>query len=187
MANRRVLAVEGGSFSKGVDKFALAAFLLTDGIQPKSLIIKRVEVDGLDATERLIETIEELNREVDVVISSSIPIAGFNLLDSKEVLKKFGIPSIFVLGERPDQGAVRAALKKHFIDWRKRIKIIEGIGEFHELPLEGEKAVLLECAGIKPAEAMRLVKRLTIFGRVPEPVRIARMVARTVSCVKVKS
>jgi endonuclease V-like protein UPF0215 family len=34
---------------------------------------------------------------------------------------------------------------------------------------------------------MRLVKRLTIFGRVPEPVRIARMVARAVSCAKAKS
>jgi endonuclease V-like protein UPF0215 family len=187
MADRIVLAVDGGSFSKGVDKFAPVAFLLTDGIRPKSLIIKRVEVDGLDATERLIETIEELNREVDVVMSSSIPIAGFNLLDPKEALEKFGIPSIFVLGERPDQGAVRAALKKHFIDWGKRLKIIEGAGEFHELPLGGEKPVLLECAGIKPAEAMRLVKRLTIFGRVPEPVRIARMVARAVSCAKVKS
>jgi endonuclease V-like protein UPF0215 family len=187
MADRRVLAVEGGSFSKGVDKFASVAFLLADGIRPKSLIIKRVEVDGLDATERLIETIEELNREVDVVMSSSIPTAGFNLLDPKEVLKKFGIPSIFVLGERPDRGAVRAALKKHFIDWGKRLKIIEGAGEFHELPLEGENPVLLECTGIKPAEAMRLVKRLTIFGRVPEPVRIARMVVRAVSCAKVKS
>jgi endonuclease V-like protein UPF0215 family len=185
MANRRVLAVEGGSFSKGVDKFAPVAFLLTDGILPKSLIIKRVKVDGLDATERLVETIEELNGEVDVVMSGSIPTAGFNLLDPNKILKKFGIPSIFVLGEKPDQGAVVAALKKHFIDWRKRLTIIEGAGGFHELPLDGERPVLLECTGINAKEAMQLVKRLTIFGRVPEPVRIARMIAKAVSCTKI--
>jgi len=183
MTDRRVLAVEGGSFSKSADRTTPAAFLLTDGIQPKRLIIKRVEVDGLDATERLIETIEELGREVDVVMSSSIPIAGFNLLDPKKVLEKFRIPSVLVLGERPDQGAVRAALKKHFGDWRKRLEIIEGAGEFHELSLEGENPVLVECMGIEPTGAMKLVRRLTIFGRVPEPVRLARMVARAVSCV----
>jgi endonuclease V-like protein UPF0215 family len=188
MSDRRVLAVEGGSFSKGVDRTTPAAFLLTDGIQPKRLIIKRVEVDGLDATERLMETIEELDREVDVVMSSSIPIAGFNLLDPKKVLERFEIPSIFVLGERPDQGAVRAALKKHFRDWEKRLAVIEGAGGFHELSLDRENSVLVECVGIKPAEAMRLVRRLTIFGRIPEPVRLARMVARAVSCaVKVKN
>jgi len=180
--------VEGGSFTKGVDDTAPAAFLLTDGIQPRMLIIKRVEVDGLDATERLIETIVELDREVDIVMSSSIPIAGFNLLDPRKILERFGIPSVFVLGERPDQGAVRAALKKHFRDWKKRVAVIEGAGGFHELTLAGENPVLVECVGIKPAEAMRMVRRLTIFGRIPEPVRLARMVARAVSCaVKTKN
>jgi len=187
MAGRRVLAVEGGSFSKGTDRTAPAAFLLTEGIQPRRLIIKRVEVDGLDATERLMETVEELDREVDVVMSNSIPIAGFNLLDPRRVLDRFGIPSIFVLGERPDQEAVRAALKKHFRDWRKRVTVIEGAGGFHELSLEGENPVLVECVGVKPAEAMRVVRRLTIFGRVPEPLRIARIVARAVSCAKAES
>ena len=188
MADRRVLAVEGGSFSKSADRTTPAAFLLTEGIQPRRVIIKRVEVDGLDATERLMETIEELSREVDVVMSSSIPIAGFNLLDPKKVLERFGIPSVFVLGERPDQGAVRAALKKHFRDWKKRVAVIEGAGGFRELSLEGENPVLVECVGIEPAEAMRLVRRLTIFGRIPEPVRLARMVARAVSCaVKAKN
>jgi endonuclease V-like protein UPF0215 family len=188
MADHRVLAAEGGSFSKSADKTTQVAFLLTEGIQPRRLIMRRVEVDGLDATERLMETIEELDREVDVVMSSSIPIAGFNLLDPKKVLERFEIPSVFVLGERPDQGAVRAALKKHFRDWKKRLAVIEGVGVFHKLSLEGENPVLMECVGIKPAEAMRLVRRLIIFGRIPEPVRLARMVARAVSCaVKTKN
>ncbi|MDH5811847.1 MAG: hypothetical protein QXP73_06050, partial [Candidatus Methanomethylicaceae archaeon] len=56
---QKVLAVEGGSFRKGVDRRVPSAFLFSEGIRPKRLIVKWVEVDGLDATERLKEAIRE--------------------------------------------------------------------------------------------------------------------------------
>ncbi|MBC7113319.1 MAG: DUF99 family protein [Candidatus Methanomethyliales bacterium] len=177
----RVLAVEGGSFRKGVDKKAPAAFLFAEGIRPKRLIVKWVEVDGLDATERLKEAIKEGGMEEGVIIAGSVPIAGFNLIDAKEVLKEHGLPTVFVLREIPDKEAVRAALIKHFKDWERRLKIIEGAGQLEEVVLAEGERVFIEAVGIEKDEAKKIVEGLTIFGKLPEPLRLARMVARAIS------
>ncbi|MGC8936564.1 MAG: DUF99 family protein, partial [Candidatus Methanomethylicaceae archaeon] len=145
---RNFLAVEGGSFRKGVDRRVPAAFLFTDGIRPRRLIVKWVEVDGLDATERLKEAIREDGMRDGIVLAGSVPIAGFNLIDAREVLREFGIPTIFVLRDRPNREAVRATLVKHFKDWERRLEVIEGAGEIAEVILfEGEK-VFLEVVGM---------------------------------------
>jgi endonuclease V-like protein UPF0215 family len=177
----RVLAVEGGSFRKGVDRRAPAAFLFAEGIRPRRLIVKWVEVDGLDATERLKEAIREGGMEEVVVIAGSVPIAGFNLIDAKEVLREFGLPTVFVLREAPDRDAVRAALIKHFKDWERRLEIIEGAGQLAEVVLAEGEIVYIEAVGMGEDEAKRVVEGLTIFGKLPEPLRLARMVARAIS------
>lgn len=178
---QRVLAVEGGSFRKGLDSRVPAAFLLTEGIVPKCLLVKWVEVDGMDATERLKEAIEEAGMKEGVVMAGSIPIAGFNLIDGREVLREYGIPTIYVLREKPDREAVRAALLKHFKDWESRLGVIEGAGAIIETALADGERIFIEAVGIDEKEAVRVVEGLTIFGKLPEPLRLARMVARALS------
>ncbi|MGQ9759392.1 MAG: endonuclease dU [Candidatus Methanomethylicaceae archaeon] len=176
-----VLAVEGGSFRKGVDRRAPAAFLLTDGIRPKRLVIKWVEVDGLDATERLREAIREMGVKDGIVMAGSVPIAGFNLLDPRVILREFGIPTIYVLAEKPDREAVRSALMKHFEDWERRMDIIDGAGEAFEMEIPECGKIFLEVVGIERERAARILEGMTIFGKLPEPLRLARMVARALS------
>ena len=178
---KKVLAVEGGSFRKGLDRRVPAAFLFAEGIRPVRLIVKWVEVDGLDATDRLKEAIKEGGMKEGVVIAGSVPIAGFNLIDAREVLRVFGLPTVFVLKEAPDKDAVRAALVKHFKDWERRLEVIEAAGPVVELVLAGGERVFIGAVGIDSEEAERVVEGLTIFGKVPEPLRIARMVARGLS------
>jgi len=177
----KVLAVGGGSFRKGLDRRAPAAFLFSEGIRPKRLIVKWVEVDGLDATERVKEAIIELGMREGVVIAGSLPIAGFNMIDGREILRETGLPTIFVLKERPDILGVRGALMRHFADWERRLEIVEGAGPISEIPLREGGRIFIEAVGIDPAEAQRLVDGLTIFGKLPEPLRLARMVARGLS------
>lgn len=180
---QKVLAVEGGSFRKGVDRRVPSAFLFAEGIRPKRLIVKWVEVDGLDATERLKEAIREGEMKEGIVIAGSVPIAGFNLIDAREVLREFGLPTVFVLRERPDKDAVRSALMRHFKDWGRRLEVIEAAGPVVEVVLAEGERIFIEAVGIGEAEAKKIVEGLTIFGKLPEPLRIARMVARQLSRV----
>lgn len=172
-----VLAVEGGGFSKAIGGKAVMALLLTEGIVPRRLSFARIEVDGLDATERIIEAMVSLGSRVDLVLSDSVPIAGFNMIDAGTIKERAGKPTVFVLPDMPDAEGVEGALRKHFPDWKCRLEILAAAGKLttHRL---GEGEVHLECVGIGAGDALRLLERLTVFGKVPEPIRLARMAAR---------
>jgi endonuclease V-like protein UPF0215 family len=180
MPGFRVLAVAGGGFSKSAGSNAPVAFIYAEGIKPKRLTFREVEVDGLDATQKILEVVGEIKERVDAIMARSLPISGFNLIDPKAIFEKTGIPTIFVLGDKPDEEAVAYALRKHFDDWQARLEILREAGSVRESPGDDGK-VLLECFGISPEEAFRVVRRLSIFGKVPEPLRIATMAARAVS------
>jgi hypothetical protein len=193
MVGRWILAVEGGRFSKYSEMATPVALLFTEGIRPRKLMFKSVEVDGTDATRKLLEAVDEEARvnegeekekgrrgRISLVMSSSVPIAGFNLIDAREILARLGVPTVFVLPEMPDFSAVESALRKHFKDWRARLEVIAGAGAVAEFDIEGER-LRLECVGITQGEAIEIVRRLTIFGNVPEPIRIARMACRALT------
>lgn len=176
----RVLAVAGGGFSKAAGGNAPVAFVYAESIRPKRLIFREVEIDGLDATPKVLEVIEEIKEHVDAVMARSLPISGFNLIDPKAIFERTGIPTVFVLSDKPDEEAVASALRKHFGDWEARLEVLRGAGAVWESPGNDGK-VLLECFGILPVDAFRIVRRLSIFGTSPEPLRIAAMAARAVS------
>jgi len=179
------------------------ALLLTRGTVPERLCIRDIEADGTDATPRIIEFVRSCADGIDALMARSVPIAGFNYIDAGAVLRECGIPSVFVLCEEPDMEAVGGALRRHFADWEGRLRAIEGAGPVHRLrdgwgwgwggggeagtvregDGEGEEgeALFIECVGIGVRDALALARGLTVFGTVPEPVRIAGMVAKAVS------
>jgi endonuclease V-like protein UPF0215 family len=180
MASPKVLAVEGGSFSKAAGGRAVMAMLLTEGIVPKRLEFAWVEVDGLDATEALASRAAAFEQRLDIVLSDSVPIAGFNMIDARAIMGRVGAPVAFVLPGKPDADGVEAALKAHFPDWERRLEILAAAGQPapHRL---GDGEVYLECVGLDPRNALQVLQRLTVFGKVPEPIRLARMAAREAS------
>lgn len=78
----------------------------------------------MDATEKIVGAIVSSKWEIEVLLSRSVPVAGFNLIDPEEILKTTGVPSVFVLEEEPDSVAVERALRKHFPDWRRRLEVL---------------------------------------------------------------
>ncbi len=180
MALPMVLAVEGGSFFKEAGGMAVMAMLLTEGILPKKLEFSLIEVDGLDATEALVERIAGFGQRIDLVLSDSVPIAGFNMIDAGYIKRRTGVPAVFLLPEMPDSEGVAAALRGHFPDWKRRLAILAEAGEPTPQRL-GDGEVYLECGGLDAGKVLQILGRITIFGKVPEPIRLARMAAREAS------
>ena len=156
------------------------AMLLAEGTLPKRLAFARIEVDGLDATEALVGRMASFGPRIDLVISDSVPIAGFNMIDARAIREQTGKPTVFVLPEMPDADGVAAALRKHFPDWERRLAILAAAGEPtpHRL---GDGEVYLECEGLEGGEALGVLERITVFGKIPEPIRLAKMAAREAS------
>lgn len=157
------------------------ALLLSEGIKPVELKVTDIMADGLDASDKIIRFITEVDRGIEALIASSVPIGGFNMIDPAEIFLRTKTPSVFILGEQPREGEVEGALRRHFPDWERRVAILKSAGAPRRFEIAGAGEVYLSCYGLTPDEGFRIALELTVFGKVPEPLRVCCMIAKAVS------
>jgi endonuclease V-like protein UPF0215 family len=133
----------------------------------------------MDVTEKLLNSF--LVNETNVVILDGITFAGFNTVDVDVLFKETGIPIIVFTEKMPDTKAMKRALMKHFQDWEKRWSLIEKRGRLNSFIIHGEIPVYFEVVGCSEAWAEKVFREQCINSKVPEAVRIARMIARSIS------
>jgi hypothetical protein len=178
-----LLGVEDGSFnafSRDVPQYAFLCGATTRGDRITAIQLTEVEVDGLDATDGVLEMLGA--SEVDAVILGGVTFAGFNLVDPWRVYEETAVPVIVYSGDEPDNEAVLSALKKHFSDWEIRWSIIEGLGEIHRTrPFPDEPPIYFEKVGCERGWVEEVLKGAAVISRIPEPVRVAGLVAKGLS------
>ncbi len=178
-ANYRVFGVEDGSFFRKEEKTLLVAVLM-ESWWIEDIVLGKITVDGMDATETLVKMLRGFS--FDAIMLSGVSYAGFNLIDPRIVYKEFGVPVIIVCRSRPNNNAVRSALFDHFEDWKERWGIIESLGEVYEVFSKRDAPPLfVEVIGGDFLWAKDLVCNLAFCCRIPEPIRIARFIARGLS------
>ena len=150
------------------------------GFSINNVFLTEITVDGLDATTALIKLLKR--KTFDLIFLSGISFAGFNLIDVEELFNTFNKPVIVVTDEKPNNLAVKKALKLHFKDWIERWRIIKKLGQLYSIKINLYKNPLyFEVFGIHHKKARELIKAFALFSKVPEPVRIARIIARGLS------
>lgn len=179
---RRFFGVEDGSFEAFSESSAstyLCGVVMESGVI-RDVRLAEISVDGLDATERLLEIMDGL--ELDAVILGGITFAGFNMVDPFRVFDEKMVPLIVYSGVRPDNRSMYRALRKHFGDWEARWGIVERLGDVHEaVPLQGEPGIFFEAVGCTPSWAEEVLRSVALISRIPEPVRVAGIIARGLS------
>jgi endonuclease V-like protein UPF0215 family len=174
-----ILGVEDGSFdafNRNTQGYTLLCGVLMKGDRILKVRHAEIRVDGLDATDKLLSIMRGIG--VDVVILGGITFGGFNVIDPRIIHAETGVPIIVYSGVKPDNDAVLAALMKHFPDWESRWEIIEGLGEIHCTRVFGKERIYFEAVGCDPGWAEGVLKASAMISRIPEPVRVAGLVAR---------
>jgi endonuclease V-like protein UPF0215 family len=178
--NLPIVGVEDGSFQKGITRRALLVAVLFRGLEIENIGFMKIAVDGLDATEKLVEIL--IGWKFAAVILAGVSYAGFNIIDPTVIHERFEKPVIIVARTKPDNKAVHWALQRHFTDWRTRWKVFEKSSSFNRVVvLTGERPIYAETIDADAKWAHKLIKALAVCGRVPEPIRVARLIARGLS------
>jgi hypothetical protein len=173
-----VVGVEDGGFCRESSTLkALLVSVLLQGVSILDFQMSNIKVDGLDATERLILMLRRWS--FDSIILAGVSFAGFNLIDPNVVFKEFKKPVIVVARTEPNNLAVKNALLHHFEDWKARWGIIEGLGPVHKIvSMSNELPLYVEIIGTDLKWAGALIRKLCTCCRIPEPIRVARLIAR---------
>jgi len=176
----RIVGVEDGSFEafqrKRLQYTLLCAVKMLDALIQK-VLLRNVEVDGRDATEKLIEMLSAAG--CDVIILGGVSFAGFNVIDVVRVHEVIGVPVVVFSREKPDSASVREALRTHFVDWEERWAPIAVLGEVYSVVMmKSEPPVYFEVVGASPEFTETVLRYSAKLCRIPEPVRVAGMIAR---------
>jgi endonuclease V-like protein UPF0215 family len=144
-----------------------------------------ISVDGMDGTACALKLLKSLGVARCPILLSGVTFGGFNLVDPGKLWKRFRVPTIVVVGSRPDNSAVKRALVRHFPDWRERWRIIDSLGPLHRVrTVASENPLFYESFGCPSRQAREILSRWALVSRIPEPLRVAGLVARVLGAAQ---
>jgi endonuclease V-like protein UPF0215 family len=138
------------------------------------VLVGRVRRDGANATARMLELIHgsQFEGHIRAVLLQGIAVAGFNVVDIHHLSTSLALPVVVVARRRPDFTAIARALQVAGGGWRRKWRLIERAG-----PMEPCRGVYIQRAGIERRAAEALLEATTLHGKLPEPLRVAHLIA----------
>ncbi|MEM2106414.1 MAG: DUF99 family protein [Candidatus Bathyarchaeia archaeon] len=168
------------SFIKGRRRSVLVGVVMRGDLVVDGFSISRATVGGMDATESVIEMHLKLGREdINLIMLNGCVISWFNVISLGEVHSRTGLPLICLTYEESE------GLEKYFREYfgdesEERIVKYRMNGEREALRLHTGKTVYARYLGLDMEETLRILNRFTVQGAVPEPLRVARLLARSI-------
>jgi uncharacterized protein len=163
----------------GREHSTLAGVVMRKDLRIDGFCFGRVTVGGSDATDTILEMIRNLDRrDINIVLLSGCVIAWFNVIDSGRIAEESGIPVVCVTYEESD--GLLHDLRHHFPGDEMRMQAYIRLGERVSVDLGSNRTIYLRAAGIGYPDAARLCRDFTLEGKIPEPLRVARLCARQV-------
>lgn len=134
----------------------------------------KVARDGEDAGARVIELVSgsRFAEHIQLVMLQGIAFAGFNVVDVFRVREDLGMPVLVVSRVAPDMDAIRTALLDRIPQGPSKWALIERLG-----PMEPIGRVFVQRVGLTSEEAADILARFTLHGHIPEPIRVAHLIA----------
>jgi len=168
-------------FRKGASrKSILAGVVMRADLLLDGFSFSVATVGGLDATEAVMKLYERLGRkDVNILMLNGCVISWYNVIDLNEVHERTGKPLICVTYE-PSPG-LEKYFKEYFPDdWAERLAIYERNGPRTAIRLKTGHEVFIRAIGLDEEEAKKVLDKFTLHGSIPEPLRLARLLARAV-------
>lgn len=169
-----LVGFDDAPFARGHRGDVLVIGTVFAGARLDGVLSTRVRRDGVNATERLIQTLERsrFRDQLHAVLLQGIAFAGFNVMDVERLHRELNLPVLVVARRAPDFAAIRRALVERVPGGRRKWRLIEKTG-----PMEPVAGVYVQRCGISLEAAGQLIRDSAANGRLPEPLRTAHLIA----------
>lgn len=138
------------------------------------VVTGRVRRDGANATRQLAGLVSEsrFSAHLQLVMLQGVALAGFNVVDVPALADQTGLPVLVIARREPDYQAIREALLQRVRGGSRKWTLIEQLG-----PMEPVAGVWVQRVGLTRDQAETLIRHTAIHGFVPEPLRMAHLIA----------
>ena len=148
--------------------------LVVDGIA-----FGRATVGGDDATCSLISMYESLERnDVNCILLGGLVISMYNIINGLQIAEESGLPVIAITFD--DSPGLEGAIRRHFpLNWQEKMVQYHRIGKRELMTLKTGKQLYIRSWGITQRQSLAVLNAFTQQGALPEPVRVAKLAARS--------
>lgn len=132
---------------------------------------------GNDGTHAALTIVNRLKRpDVHMVMLDGCIVSYYNWIDGESIWISAGLPTACYIFEKPE-GDVRGAISKLFPDWQERWAHISKLGAPIEFVYPDGGRIYVRAWGLSPTDAFRAALLTRRHGKMPEPLRIAKLLA----------
>lgn len=169
-----VIGFDDAPFARSHRGDVLVVGAVFAGQRLEGVLSTRVRRDGANAATRLAACIEasRFRPQLQAVLLQGIALAGFNVVDLAALGRSTGLPVLVVARREPGLERIRSALERRVPGGRRKWRLIEAAG-----PMEPLAGVYVQRHGLSPAAARNLLTGLQLHGLMPEPLRVAHLIA----------
>jgi uncharacterized protein len=173
----RILGVDDSPFPTHTkEEVMLVGTVFRAGNWLDGVLTTYVHGDGMDSTQKISEIVLNSRNmgQLGVIMLDGITFAGFNVVNIRDLYEATRIPVIVIMRKIPNFEGIKKALKR-FPDWNDRWLNIVEAGEVHRV--DGDETIYMQIHGIKLEDALEIVKLSTTRSAIPEPIRVAHIIA----------
>ena len=156
--------------------------VVCQGIRMVNVVQADIEIDGNDATEKLIRLVKQNEKHVQYILTHTITFGGFNFIDLQRIFNELKKPIIAVNDREVNIEAVSKALMKNFPkSYKKKLQHIFNSGNLYKTDIKtagGISNIFFHSKGIEINEVELLLKKVCIDSKLPECVRLAHLIGR---------
>jgi endonuclease V-like protein UPF0215 family len=173
----RVLGI-AESFKKSGKKSTLAGVVMRRDLIIDGMAFGSATIQGDDATDSIISMHRSLARDdINCILLDGLVISMYNIVDGERVAAETGLPVLAITFE--DSKGLEGSIKRHFEDWQYKLEQYQGLGKREKITLKTGKNLFIRYWGLSQKRALATLNSFTLQGSVPEPIRVAKLAARS--------
>jgi len=172
MKEWRFIGFDDG-FKDFKDLEAVLIGCVTAGTRVEGFLFSKITVDGTDVTSKICSMVlnSKFKEQLKCIFLSGITFAGFNTADIIKIFDETSIPAVVVMKKSPDIESIQNALKK-LDNGERKIEVIRKAGPIYKI-----LNFNVQIAGCSISNVETFIKSSTLRGPLPEPLRVAHLVA----------
>lgn len=180
MGNRlsHVVGFDDGAFDRAHRGDVMLIGAVFAGLRLDGVLHSTVRRDGVNATRKIIQLISgsRFAAHLQLILLQGVAVAGFNVIDLHRLYSVLDLPVVAIARRRPDMAAIKRALHTRVSGGERKWRLIEQLG-----PMEPVAGVFVQRAGISMVDVEVMLQRFAINGVLPEPLRVAHLIASGVA------
>jgi uncharacterized protein len=173
----RTLAI-AESFKSNCRYAVLAGVVMRRDLIIDGVGISKSTLRGDDATENIISMYGNMRRnDISCIFLGGMIISMYNIIDGAEIHRSTGLPVIAITFHYSEglESTIRNVFSR---EWQAKLHKYQNLGQREEIKLKTGKSVFVRSWGISLRNSAVILDHFTLQGSLPEPVRIAKLIAR---------